>query len=101
MLLDVDYFSPQYSEEASQDIEKCEKVEKLGAVNGSLRFVLKILHLLRVKNTLNFKTFRPFLCEFSLSVSLCSDETLQALREWKKHDDESERFCMLDGSLLV
>lgn len=46
MLLDVDYFSPQYSEEASEDIEKCEKVEKLGAVNGSLRFVLKVLHLL-------------------------------------------------------
>lgn len=46
MLLDVDYFSSQYSEEASEDIEKCEKVEKLGAVNGSLRFVLKVLHLL-------------------------------------------------------
>lgn len=45
--------------------------------------------------------FDLFLREFSLSVSLCSDETLQALQEWKKHDDESERFCMLDGSLLV
>uniref|UniRef100_A0A671M130 ERO1-like protein alpha n=1 Tax=Sinocyclocheilus anshuiensis TaxID=1608454 RepID=A0A671M130_9TELE len=46
---------------ASQDIEECEKAEKLGAVNGSL-----------------------------------SDETRQALQEWKKHDDESDRFCMLD-----
>uniref|UniRef100_A0A671M4E9 ERO1-like protein alpha n=1 Tax=Sinocyclocheilus anshuiensis TaxID=1608454 RepID=A0A671M4E9_9TELE len=50
-----------YSEAASQDIEECEKAEKLGAVNGSL-----------------------------------SDETRQALQEWKKHDDESDRFCMLD-----
>uniref|UniRef100_A0A671QKR5 ERO1-like protein alpha n=1 Tax=Sinocyclocheilus anshuiensis TaxID=1608454 RepID=A0A671QKR5_9TELE len=25
-----------------------------------------------------------------------SDETRQALQEWKKHDDESDRFCMLD-----
>ncbi|XP_057199121.1 ERO1-like protein alpha [Triplophysa rosa] len=25
-----------------------------------------------------------------------SDETRQALSEWKKHDDESDRFCMLD-----
>uniref|UniRef100_A0A672P7D1 ERO1-like protein alpha n=1 Tax=Sinocyclocheilus grahami TaxID=75366 RepID=A0A672P7D1_SINGR len=24
------------------------------------------------------------------------DETRQALQEWKKHDDESDRFCMLD-----
>ncbi|KAG1973050.1 ERO1-like protein beta [Pimephales promelas] len=53
--------SYKYSEAASQDIEKCEKAEKLGAVNSSL-----------------------------------SDETLQALQEWKKHDDESDRFCMLD-----
>uniref|UniRef100_A0A8C2IV78 ERO1-like protein alpha n=1 Tax=Cyprinus carpio TaxID=7962 RepID=A0A8C2IV78_CYPCA len=61
LLLDVDYFPPQYSEAASQDIEECEKAEKLGAVDGSL-----------------------------------SDETRQALQEWKKHDDESDRFCMLD-----
>uniref|UniRef100_A0A8C2IT84 ERO1-like protein alpha n=1 Tax=Cyprinus carpio TaxID=7962 RepID=A0A8C2IT84_CYPCA len=61
VLLDVDYFPPQYSEAASQDIEECEKAEKLGAVDGSL-----------------------------------SDETRQALQEWKKHDDESDRFCMLD-----
>uniref|UniRef100_A0A671M4H4 ERO1-like protein alpha n=1 Tax=Sinocyclocheilus anshuiensis TaxID=1608454 RepID=A0A671M4H4_9TELE len=53
--------SYKYSEAASQDIEECEKAEKLGAVNGSL-----------------------------------SDETRQALQEWKKHDDESDRFCMLD-----
>uniref|UniRef100_A0A672QER7 ERO1-like protein alpha n=1 Tax=Sinocyclocheilus grahami TaxID=75366 RepID=A0A672QER7_SINGR len=32
----------------------------------------------------------------SLNVSPCSDETRQALQEWKKHDDESDRFCMLD-----
>ncbi|XP_068070440.1 ERO1-like protein alpha isoform X2 [Danio rerio] len=25
-----------------------------------------------------------------------SDETRQALQEWKKYDDESDRFCMLD-----
>ncbi|KAA0710953.1 ERO1-like protein alpha [Triplophysa tibetana] len=25
-----------------------------------------------------------------------NDETRQALSEWKKHDDESDRFCMLD-----
>uniref|UniRef100_A0A673FR35 ERO1-like protein alpha n=1 Tax=Sinocyclocheilus rhinocerous TaxID=307959 RepID=A0A673FR35_9TELE len=54
-------FSYKYSEAASQDLEECEKAEKLGAVNGSL-----------------------------------SDETRQALQEWKKHDDESDRFCMLD-----
>uniref|UniRef100_A0A8C1FYC3 ERO1-like protein alpha n=1 Tax=Cyprinus carpio carpio TaxID=630221 RepID=A0A8C1FYC3_CYPCA len=53
--------SYKYSEAAGQDIEECEKAEKLGAVNGSL-----------------------------------SDETRQALQEWKKHDDESDRFCMLD-----
>uniref|UniRef100_A0A8C1GIL3 ERO1-like protein alpha n=1 Tax=Cyprinus carpio TaxID=7962 RepID=A0A8C1GIL3_CYPCA len=53
--------SYKYSEAASQDIEECEKAEKLGAVDGSL-----------------------------------SDETRQALQEWKKHDDESDRFCMLD-----
>uniref|UniRef100_A0A673G188 ERO1-like protein alpha n=1 Tax=Sinocyclocheilus rhinocerous TaxID=307959 RepID=A0A673G188_9TELE len=53
--------SYKYSEAASQDLEECEKAEKLGAVNGSL-----------------------------------SDETRQALQEWKKHDDESDRFCMLD-----
>ncbi|XP_051501957.1 ERO1-like protein alpha [Myxocyprinus asiaticus] len=54
--------SYKYSAEASQEIEECEKAEKLGAINGSL-----------------------------------SEETRQALQEWKKHDDESDRFCMLDG----
>uniref|UniRef100_A0A8C2E2G7 ERO1-like protein alpha n=1 Tax=Cyprinus carpio TaxID=7962 RepID=A0A8C2E2G7_CYPCA len=37
-----------------------------------------------------------FVQVLSLNVSSCSDETRQALQEWKKHDDESDRFCMLD-----
>uniref|UniRef100_A0A672QEV0 ERO1-like protein alpha n=1 Tax=Sinocyclocheilus grahami TaxID=75366 RepID=A0A672QEV0_SINGR len=37
-----------------------------------------------------------FVQVLSLNVSPCSDETRQALQEWKKHDDESDRFCMLD-----
>uniref|UniRef100_A0A671M156 ERO1-like protein alpha n=1 Tax=Sinocyclocheilus anshuiensis TaxID=1608454 RepID=A0A671M156_9TELE len=37
-----------------------------------------------------------FVQVLSLNVCPCSDETRQALQEWKKHDDESDRFCMLD-----
>ncbi|KAI3377333.1 hypothetical protein L3Q82_008536 [Scortum barcoo] len=28
------------------------------------------------------------------------DETREALLSWSKHDDEAERFCVVDGSLL-
>lgn len=95
MLVDVDYFSTQYSEEASQDIEECEKAEKLGAVNGSLRY--NIFHVC-VRNNHNSLLFDLVLQVLSLNVCPCSDETRQALQEWKKHDDESDRFCMLDGN---
>uniref|UniRef100_A0A674C137 ERO1-like protein alpha n=1 Tax=Salmo trutta TaxID=8032 RepID=A0A674C137_SALTR len=36
------------------------------------------------------------LLDILVVVSLCSKETRQALLEWNKHDDEAERFCVID-----
>lgn len=63
MLLDGDYFSPQYSEAASQDIEECEKAEKLGDVNGSLRYNIFYFSVRYTHNSLVF----VLVCASSLS----------------------------------
>ncbi|XP_040899374.1 ERO1-like protein alpha [Toxotes jaculatrix] len=51
----------KYSAEANEQLDECEKVQHLGAVDVSL-----------------------------------SDETREALLSWSKHDDEAERFCVVD-----
>lgn len=51
----------KYSAEANEQLDECERADRLGAVNVSL-----------------------------------SDETREALQDWSKHDDEAERFCVVD-----
>uniref|UniRef100_A0A6Q2X2C7 ERO1-like protein alpha n=1 Tax=Esox lucius TaxID=8010 RepID=A0A6Q2X2C7_ESOLU len=42
-----------------------------------------------------FVSDQILICNLAV-VSLCSEETRQSLREWSKHDDEAERFCVID-----
>lgn len=44
-------------------------------------------------------TFDLQACAIMLTVVLSSKETREALLNWSKHDDESERFCVVDGNI--
>lgn len=35
----------------------------------------------------------------NLPVLLVSNETREALLSWNRHDDEAERFCVVDGKV--
>lgn len=37
----------------------------------------------------------------SFSVFTSSEETREALLNWSKHDDEAERFCVVDGKCSI
>lgn len=44
-------------------------------------------------------TFDLRACAITLTVVISSKETREALLNWSKHDDESERFCVVDGNI--
>lgn len=97
---DASLFSWQYSQAANtiRDIKECEQAHELGAINSTLRYVVKS-HL----TTLSV----PQLCMQHVVNTACvfffyadySNQSKEAFEDWAHHDDAQDHFCGLDGEM--